>query len=122
MLEFRKKKKIRKVIYSPIILIVLCLTLFLLVKGVWSVYQKQKLSLQNLEKERKELEKLVSREKTLATSINYLKTDQGVENEIRSKFRAVKENEKVVVIIDDQASTTIAEPPAKKGFWYELFH
>jgi cell division protein FtsB len=122
MLEFRKKKKIRKVIYSPIILILLFLLFVILAKGVWGVYQKEKLSAFNLKKEKIELERLQKREKTLASSIDYLKTDQGVENEIRTKFRAVKENEKVAVIIDEEATTTSTSTPVKRSFWYRLFH
>jgi cell division protein FtsB len=88
------------------------------------VYKKAKLSKQNLERERKELEKLAIREKTLASSIDYLKTDQGIEDEIRTKFRAVKDGEKVVVIIDNQSTTTIPEnkQASSTSFWYNLFH
>ncbi len=123
MLEFRKKKKIRKVLYSPIVLIVLTIIFFIMAKAVWGVYMKEKLSRQNLEKEKSELERLAIREKSLASSIDYLKTEQGIESEIRTKFRAVRENEKVAVIIEEQASSTPAVATStSRGFWYNLFH
>ena len=74
--------------------------------------------------EKKELEKLAIREKTLTASINYLKTDQGIEDEIRTKFRAVKDGENVVVIVDSQATVTsvINTSTTTTSFWYRLFH
>ena len=122
MLEFQKKKKLRKILYSPIVLLLLAILFVLLFRGVWGVFQKERISAQNLEKERNEFEKLVLREKNLAASLDYLKTDQGVENEIRTKFRAVKDDEQVAVIIDNQATGTEQAATTTRGFWYRLFH
>jgi cell division protein FtsB len=124
MLEFRKKKRIRKIIYSPITLIFLCIAFAIIVKGLWGVYQKEKISAMNLDREEREYQRLSSREKNLADSINYLKTDEGVENEIRTKFRAVKNDERVAVIIDDDSSTTPPTPTTtpRHSFWYDLFY
>lgn len=124
MLEFQKKKRIRKIIYSPIILLLLAIAFVLLFRGVIGVYKKERLSMQNLERDRIELDKLISRQENLATSLNYLKTEQGIESEIRSKFRAVKEGEKVSVIIDEQASdiSTTSTSTMKGGFWHRMFN
>ena len=123
MLDFQKKKKIRKILYSPFVLITLFIITILISSGVISVYKKAKLSEENLEREKRELERLAIREKTLTSSINYLKTDQGIEDEIRTKFRAVREGEKVVVIIDNQPTTTsVINTSTTTSFWYRLFH
>lgn len=122
MQEFQQKKKIRRILYSPIVLIILAIILIILIKGVWSVYNKERLSSENLEQERTELAKLENREKSLASSFDYLKTDQGIESEIRTKFRAVKEGEKVAVIVDEKTPTSSATTTQKHGFWYNLFH
>ena len=124
MHDFQKKKRIRKILYSPLVIVALAVVLLILVRGVWGVYSKAQLSAQNLERERLELQKLAQRQKSLASSIDYLKTDQGVEDEIRTKFRAVKEGEKVVVIIDNQASITPSQSLATSthGVWYKIFH
>lgn len=123
MIDFQKKKKIRKIIYSPISLIVLFLIFVFMLRGVIKIYNKNELSVNNLNQEKVELEKLREREKKLNSSIEYLKTEQGIENEIRLKFRAVRDNEEISVIIDDikeNVATTTQE--TKKGFWYELFN
>lgn len=124
MLDFQKKKRFRKILYSPFTLIILFIVFAILCKGVWGVYNKSQLSLENLERERKELEKLSVREKNLASSIDYLKTEQGIEDEIRTKFRVVKEGEKVVVIVDNQVPTTTTSTIATStpSFWYKVFH
>ncbi len=122
MHEFQQKKKIRKILYSPLVLIILALVLVVLIRGVWNVYNKERLSSENLEQEQAELAKLEERERSLASSFDYLKTDQGIESEIRTKFRAVKEGEKVSVIIDDKTPTSSATTTQKHGFWYNLFH
>lgn len=123
MMEFQKKKKIRKFLYSPITLLLLAIIFVIIIRSLWGVYNKEKLSFENLNQEKLELEKLYSREKTLASSLEYLNTDIGIESEIRSKFRAVKDGEKVVVIIDNETSTTKeTSTTTKKGFFYNLFH
>jgi cell division protein FtsB len=124
MHDFQKKKRIKKIIYSPVVIAILVLFLIILIRGVWGVYKKAYISTGNLEREKLELEKLSFRQKNLASSIDYLKTDQGIENEIRTKFRAVKEGEKVVIIVDDQTiSTTSSEiTTSTHGIWYKVFH
>jgi cell division protein FtsB len=121
MLEFRKKKRIQKILYSPIVLLILAIILVLLFRGVLSVYKKEKLTSQNLKQDKTELNKIISRQNNLASSLEYLKTDQGVENEIRSKFRVVKEGEKVSIIIDEQKTDEpVSTTTTENGFWYNI--
>ena len=107
MIEFQKRKRLKKIIYSPIILIILIIILFFIIKGTWNVYKKDRLSKLSLDREKIELQKIIDRENNLNNSIEYLKTEKGIESEIRSKFRAVKNGEKIAVIIDEESSTTI---------------
>ncbi len=122
MHDFQKKKKIKKIIYSPIVLLILAIIFVIFFRGLISVYKKAKISEQNLEKEKIELSKLIDRQKNLTSSIDYLKTEQGIEDEIRTKFRAVKEGEQVAVILSDVASIPPKEASTTKGFLYRLFH
>ncbi len=104
--SFKKKKNYKKVIYSPFVLFFLFLILLILLKAVWGVYKKEQISAQYLQKEQEQLAAVSSREKELASSIDYLKTDQGIEAEIRSKFRVVREGESVAVIVGSDATDT----------------
>ncbi len=123
MHDFQNRKKIRKILYSPVTLLALAIVLSILVSGVWGVYQKSKVSSENLEREKKEIGRLTERERMLTAFIDFLKTEQGVENEIRTKFRAIKEGEKVVVIVDNKASVVEATTTApSRGLLYKVFH
>jgi len=123
MIDFKQKRNIRKIVYSPIVMIFLLIILIILLRGLWSVNKKAILSRENLEKEKIELQKIIEREKDLNSSIEYLKTDMGIESEIRSKFRAVKSGEKLAVIIDDQTATNTPNTTIeKRGFFYKLFN
>jgi len=123
MIEFQKKKRIKRIVYSPIVLLILAIILVILIRGVFGVYKKEKLSLQNLNQDKAELQKIVDRQNNLVSSIEYLKTEQGVEDEIRSKFRVVKDGEKISVIVDDQKADIIdIATTTKKGFWSSVFN
>lgn len=126
MLEFRQKKKIRRILYSPFTLIFLLIILLILLKSLFGAYNKAKLSTSNLEKEKNELQRLINREKILSSSIDYLKTDAGIENEIRNKFRAIKEGERVAVIVDDNANSTstssLVSTSTSSGFFGKIFN
>ena len=113
----------RKILYSPVTLFFLALIFLFLLKSLWGAYAKASLSASNLEKEKAELERIKSREKTLAHSIEFLRTEQGIESEIRTKFRAVKEGESVAVILDsDSTHLSIASTTTiVVGFWGRIF-
>lgn len=126
MLEFQNKKKFKRILYSPLTLIALMVVLIVLGKATWNVYQKERLSFDHLERQKSELEKLALREKNLAQAIDYLKTDEGVEAEIRSKFRFAREGESIAVIIDPNASTAeiiapVTQATTSPGFWKRVF-
>lgn len=123
MIEYQKKKKVKRMLYSPIVLLLLAIIFVILFRSLWSVYKKEKVSDENLSKERIELEKLSLREKSLASALEYLKTEQGIESEIRSRFRLVKEGEQVAVIVDEEATDTQEQASTtNRGFWYRIFH
>lgn len=124
MTEFNKKRPYRKFIYSPITLFLLFIVLIIILKAAWGVYQKERISAEYLAREQNVLEELADRQAALAQSVDYLKTDKGIEAEIRSKFRVVKEGEMVAVIVDNEdvknstASTTTQIAPS--SFWQKM--
>lgn len=109
MIDFQKKKKIKNIVHSPVFIMILFIILIILIRAIFSVYQKKSVSEINLNKERIEYQKMSQRKEKLVSSIDYLKTDDGVESEIRTKFRLVKDGESVVVIVNDASSSTKSE-------------
>jgi len=122
MLEFRKKKVLRKVMYSPWTLTLLAFFVVFVTHAAWNVHKKERVSAEALDRTQREYEKLAAREATLANSVKYLATPQGIETEIRQKFRVAKEGESVAVILNDKATTSTTTPESEHDFWYRLKH
>ena len=120
MLDIQQKRKIRSVAYSWVTLVVLLLLVLVVARSTWIVYQKKQasesmknVSLQNVEELRLQSEELGSK-------IEKLKTNTGIEEEIRLKFNVVKDKENMVVIVEDEANTTSTTP--KMGLWQKIIN
>ncbi len=55
----------------------------------------------------------------LKTQVDNLKTKQGVDDEIRSKFNVVKENEGVAVIVTGTSGVSTSTIPAEERSWWQ---
>ncbi len=100
MREFQEKHDFKRRLYSKTSLIILLLVLILLGKGVISVYGKEKSSRRELERVQRDQQELQGRYAGLEERNNWLKTDEGIEAEIRSKFDVAKRGEGVIVVVD----------------------
>ncbi|MSR71273.1 MAG: hypothetical protein EXS50_01185 [Candidatus Taylorbacteria bacterium] len=121
MLEFKEKRKRRKILSSPWLTALLLIIFIFGIQAVWKIYQKEQMSRSNLEQANRELTRLKVRYDTLTSGVNRLKTPAGVEEEIRNKFSVIKEGEQVAIIIDSvtvATSTPIA--PSPKSFWQKF--
>ncbi len=120
MLEFQEKRKLRRFLYSRITSVILLVIIFFILKGVWGVYEKQSIAKENLKKISTNFNTLLERELILTSEINRLKTDIGVEEEIREKYGLVKPGEEVLVIIDDDE--VVGSPSISSGsnFWQKI--
>ncbi|MEI6057369.1 MAG: septum formation initiator family protein [bacterium] len=122
MLEFQQKRKLRKILYSPISLIALAVVAVVLVRGAWNVYEKESASRNYLDQARTELTKVTATQQDLAASVAALQTQQGVEADIRHKFRVVKPGEQIAVIVDNSASDSTPVATSTSGFWAWVTH
>ena len=108
--------------YSKLMVVILLILAVLFLKGVWSVYTKQKLTKENLDKVAGDLDNLKERERMLSTEINWLKTQNGTEQEIREKYGLVKPGEEVIVIVNDTKTSTSSEASSDLGFWQKVWN
>ena len=113
--------KVKKILYSWPILILLLLIVLLVGKGVWGVYQSERVSLANRVSSEKEYGELKARGESISSEIELLKTDKGIETEIRDKFRVVKEGEQLAIIIN---SVEKQEEISVRGdsFWKKIWN
>jgi len=117
MIDFQQKRKFNKFMYSKVTLVILFIIVIFLAKATYNIYQKYKISAGNYSAVKKDYDSLNARKNMLGSEIDRLKTDTGVEEEIRSKFNVAKPGETVVVVINGSSSTSTNQDNTKKGFW-----
>jgi cell division protein FtsB len=117
MIDFQQKRQVKKVIYSKVFLVILFISVIFLGRATYNIYNKSKLSSKSYNETKKDYESLKARKDMLDSEINRLKTDSGMEEEIRSKFNVAKPGETVVVVIDGSSSTSTNANNSKGGFW-----
>ena len=117
MKEFQEKKKFRKLLYSKGVLLLLIVILFFAVRSSFGVYEKSKESGINLEISKKQLADLNARQQALAVKILDLKTEEGVEKDIREQFRVAKPGEKMIVIVDSNSSSSPESESKNQSLW-----
>ena len=100
MREFQEKRKIRGILYSKkMVILLLLITAFLFFSTI-KVYLKSKNALSKNEEAKKELDDLEKRKAELEKEVNQLQSESGLEEEVRKKFNVQKPGEKVLVIVD----------------------
>ncbi|MFH1454891.1 MAG: septum formation initiator family protein [bacterium] len=116
MIDFQQKRQFKKIIYSKITLLILLITIIIVGRGTYNIYEKSRLSVNNFAAVESDYKSLKARKDMLESEINRLKTDNGIEEEIRSKFNVAKPGETVVTIINSSNTPTNTEN-STKGFW-----
>ncbi len=123
MREFQEKNKIKSRMRSKGVLAALFLVSILVVRGAYGVYQKEQASRIEMERILKQKNDLEVRLETMNQHNAQLKTQTGIEAEIRHKFDVVKEGEGVVIIVDKDIP--IIEEDKRsivKKFWDSVVH
>jgi cell division protein FtsB len=95
------------------------LLVLLLAKASWSAYQKYRVSDSAYQDVTREQVELSARKDQLESDIARLKTPEGVERDIRSKFGMVKAGEKMLVLVD-RGTTSSQTAPVKASVFDAL--
>ena len=120
MRDFQAKRKFKKVLHSWWVITALVLLNILLLKANFQLYGKERYSANNNDLSQKEYSDATLREKTLSVDIARLSTAEGVDLELRRKFRVAKPGEETVVIIPTVATGTKQELEKKPNFWQNV--
>ena len=115
MLDFERKRKLRNIMYNKITLWVLGVVVIFALHSTWLVYQKKRESERMKNISLAHVRELEARDADLKSKIERLLTPTGVEEEIRSKFSVAKENENMVVVVEDQK--VVATTTEKVSIW-----
>jgi cell division protein FtsB len=116
--QFKSRRKTKRLLYSPVTVIVLTLVLVVLARSTWSIYEKYLLSSDRLDQAESQLFALKNQEGQLSQSIAQLSTASGTEAVMRTNFRIIKPGESLAVLVN--TATTAATTTAPEGFWGKL--
>jgi len=101
MRGFRQQKQhILRVFTLRIFTVVLLLALLALLKGGWNVYQKQREAYVHKINAEAKLDELVDRKRQLQAEVLHLKSNRGIEEEMRQQFEVAREGEGLIIIVD----------------------
>ena len=118
MREFQGKHRFKKFLFSKVAVFILFIMIFFFAKATLDVYFKEKESAKNLAEAQGEYTDLATRQATLQGDINRLSTDEGVDEEIRTRYNVAKPGENVLVIVSTSTATTTQEKPES---WWDKF-
>ena len=121
MLPFQERKRFRKILYSKITLAVLFVALIFVARGAWHVYEKAVIAQTEKEEAARKLAELKQHTLDLEESVVGLKSDRGIEEEIRQKFMVARPGEEVVVVVDDgNKKSKNEETSQKQNLWQQI--
>jgi len=121
MRGFRQQKQnIIKVLGLRIFTVLLLLVLFALLKGGWNVYQEQREAYLNKVNTETKLDDLVDRKRQLQAELLHLKSNRGVEEEMRQQFDVAREGEGLIIIVDRSASESETASGTEPPWWKAL--
>lgn len=118
MLEFQRKRNKRKILYSKLSVLVLCIFSIMLLKGAIGLYSKAQASSEARQISENELKELTKRKAFVESEISRLRTSEGIEKEIREKFSVAKPDEELVVMI---ASAVEPVPMIKQSLFNKIW-
>lgn len=103
MREFENKRKIRRLIYSKLTILILFSILFFLVRGVIGIYRTSRISQQQLDLAEAKFAELEDRHNGLEAKLAVIESSVGQEEQLRQKFSLAKEGESAIIIIDQES-------------------
>ncbi len=109
-----------------VVFLFLVLVFGVLMNSVRKVYNKKVGAEEALAKMNEKVYELQNREKELSDSLERLKTQEGLEFEMRKKLNVAEVGESVAIIVEDEVSTTpvvvkLSTWQKFKNFWSNIF-
>ena len=123
MFDFHEKRKIKAWVYSWPMIVVLLIPIGFLSVSVYERYQKERDTKEKRDEQSVKLEALEERASALEAKVEYAKSTEGIEEEIRSRYDVAKEGEQIVIIIDGEEGSNTANvnasrtEPKRKSFF-----
>ncbi len=110
----------KKIAYSRWTIALLIISACAMIHVLWSAYTRKVLSMHNSARIEQDLVEIKQRKVVVSENIAALKTEDGVEREIRQKFNVIKPGESVFVLVDAQDETSTQSVTVKKSWWQRI--
>lgn len=119
MREFQERNKFKNILFSKGILIALSIGILFFGHATWKVYVRERDSAASVVRSQTQLAKLKDREMLLKSELERLNTEEGIEEEIRSKYGVSKPGEQMIIIVDPEEATTTTLQESET--WWDKF-
>lgn len=119
MKNFQRGINFRNILQSRPVLVLLGLLIIFLAVGVFNLMGKMRVTIENKRLVENKVIELEKERIKLSTDIAKLKTESGIEENIRQKFGLAKEGEGMIIVIDDQ--NKIVNEEIEKGGFFSFF-
>jgi len=121
MQEFQEKRKLRKIIFSRKVLVLLAFVLTFLIFSTAKVYIKSRNAVSKNEEIKKEVADLEQRKSDLQKEISRLQSESGAEEEVRKKFNVQKPGENALVIVEKNNENDKINQGESSGFFTKIW-
>ncbi|MBX4206221.1 septum formation initiator family protein [Candidatus Parcubacteria bacterium] len=116
MKELRDKQKFKNALYSFPSLAILVVLAFLLARGAAGIVVKERESARTLEALQASNASLTARQESLEEDVARLRTDEGIVEEIRSKFNVTRPGEHLAIVVLEKSKATSTGAGAFAGW------
>lgn len=117
MKELRDKQRFKNTLYSLPVLALAAIIVLLLGKGAASVLMKERESARTLQSLEEKNKALNERYEELKEDVARLGTEEGILEEIRSKFNVTRPGEHLAIVVSEEKQATTTEPSALSRGW-----
>ncbi len=117
MRSFQQKKGWRHIFESMPVVIFLGILVLIFAWGVFGFWGKMRETSLNRKIIEDKIVELQKEKEKLTENISKLKTDEGVEENIREKFGLAKEGEEMIVVVENKDTSTVPLDANSGGFF-----
>lgn len=118
MREFQQRRILRSWLYSKLSIFLLIVVLIFFIFSIIGIYRKSREATRKNGEVSKELNELKAKKDYIEEEVERLKTNAGVEEELRDKFQIAKPGERVIIIVDDPKDKSEASDVKDSSNWF----
>ena len=122
-MDLQERNRLRYFLHSPILSMFLLIMVVLLINSNYHIYKKNQMAKMNRDESDRRLALLREKNNRLEIMLKKLRTERGVEEELRNKFQITKSGEEVLVVVDQDGPLQVGNYAAVSrygSYWQRL--